>query len=237
MTTPASPDLAAAWDALRSYDYGSPRGALMPIDNAVGQAARDRRSRKVLEHRLTAALETAGPVPAREYICARLALIGSDDCVPAVAKLLVDPALSTASRNVLEVLPSTGAGKALAKAIPRLDAALKIGAINSLGNRREPAVISALVPLLKDSNPDVAAAATAALGTIGDPRAAKALRGFFPSTAGTLRLTAADAILACADQLARAGNLGEARSLCQFIAAATDLPDRFRQAAARANPA
>lgn len=227
MTTPESSDLAAAWDALKSYDYGSPRGALAPIDQAVVASIQDRAARKSLEHRLTAALEAGGSAPAREYICSRLALIGSDHCIPAVAKLLANPALATAARNVLEVLPAAGAGKALTKAITRLDGTFRIGAINSLGNRREPKGVPALTPLLKSADAEIAAAAAAALGTIGDSNAVKALRAFFPSTTGALRLSAADAILACADQLARAGNLSEAGALRQLLAAAPDLPRHF----------
>ncbi len=233
MTTPAAPDLAAAWTALKTYDYGSSRGTLLPIDQAVAEAVRDRPARRPLERQLLACLTAGGSVPAREYICACLALVGSDYCVSAMAKLLGDPALSTAARNVLEVLPTTSAGKALRRSIPRLEDGLKIGVINSLGNRREPTGVSALAALLKDRDSDVVCAAISALGVIGDPKAAKALAGFFAGSRGTLRAAAADAMLVCGGTLARAGKTSEAGTLCQTLIAAQGLPERFPAAASR----
>ncbi|MDW8308845.1 MAG: hypothetical protein RMK20_05675, partial [Verrucomicrobiales bacterium] len=67
----------AAFAALQTYDWGSSRAALLPLDEAVGAAHGSRATREALERRLLDALRRATSVPAREYICCQLALVGS----------------------------------------------------------------------------------------------------------------------------------------------------------------
>ena len=69
------------------------------------------------------------------------------------------------------------AAQALRDALPKLDGALKIGVIGSLGVRRDAASVPALAALLGDADAAIAAAAACALGDIGTPDAAKALTG------------------------------------------------------------
>jgi HEAT repeat protein len=140
----------------------------------------DSPARKQLEQQLTAVLQAGGSTVARDYLCSKLALIGSGQSVPALAAWLDDAPGDTAARDALEALPPPLAAQALCRRLPRLKGLAKVGAVNSLGHLRDAAGAGPLSELLKDAEGEVAAAAAAALGGIGSVQAGEALRDFYP---------------------------------------------------------
>lgn len=226
-----SAPLDAAFSALRTYDQGSSRAALLPLDEAVVAALPDPTARLALEPRLLAALTSGGSVAALEYLCAKLTLIGSAAAVPALAALLDQPALTTAARNALEASPHPEATAALRAQLPRLTGVFLVGVIQSLGVRRDPASVPALAGLLPHENPSVASAAAAALGEIGTPATAQALAAFLPKAPPPLQPALADACLVCAERLVAAYQRPAAQSLYQLLSAPSQ-PQHVQQAAA-----
>lgn len=217
----ATPSPAAATDAafgaLKSYDRGSPRAALLPLDAAVAASLNDASARSALEKRLIAALEEGGSFVRREYICSKLTILGSAASVKALSALLLVPELVTAARNALQAIPGDEPIKALRDALPRVAGASKVGVIQSLGLRRDEQSVPALRKLLGDAAPQVASAAAAALGEIGTVDAAKALQEFQPRAPELLRAAAADACLVCAEKLVAAGRKPEAATLYKLL--------------------
>jgi hypothetical protein len=90
---------------------------------------------------------------------------------------------------------------------------VKIGIINSLGQRRDKGAVGALSGLLGGSDEAVAAAAAAALGQIADSAATQALAGAKDKTSGKVQLVVLDAYLKCADQLVAGGKKAEALAI------------------------
>ncbi len=213
----ADPELETAFAALRNYDWGSSRAALLPLDRAVAAAHASAAARRSLEKRLLDALQTATSVPAREYICAQLAVIGSRRSVPALERLLAEPALNTAARNALEAIPDPQTLKALRRALPRLPQREQIGVITSLGVKRDAAAVSALAKLLETAAAPVAEAAAWALGRIATPAAARALLRWLAQPGASP--AAADSALACAARLLADGRRAEAETLCRGLQA------------------
>jgi HEAT repeat protein len=209
--------LRAAFVVLKSYDQGSDRGALLPIDRAVTASLMERSSQIALESQLLNALRTCRSAVAGDYVCSKLALVGSDASVPALAELLADPQLSTSARNALEAVPGTASSKALRNKLVKVSGAHKVGVINSLGARRDPSSVSLLAPLLRDEHPGVASAATAALGEIGTIKAAQALQDFLARGPQMLRHQVADAALVCAERLIAQGHKNDAQVLYQML--------------------
>ena len=162
MNTPptrvAAAALQQALDALKTYDAGSDRGLLVPLDDAVVAAIQDTADARELESRFIEGLNLPISVPAREYLCGRLALIGSAAAVPSLASLLHDPLLARAAQNALQLIPDADAGKALIAALPGLNGLAKMGAVTVLGTRREAAAVPILADILAGS--DEATAAT-----------------------------------------------------------------------------
>jgi HEAT repeat protein len=204
-----------ALDALRTYERGSPRGLLRPIDQAASEASArdDQAPARLLENRLLLALESARSFVAREYICSQLRLIGSVASVRAMAALLSDVELGTAARNVLEAIPHPAAGKALVASLSSLEGVSLIGAINSLGAIAAPGPERGLARKLRDSNPDVVSAATAALGEIGSAKSAKILRALLGTVPSTQQPQVTDAAWTCSERLRAQGKDPQAKAL------------------------
>jgi len=224
--------LDKAFEALKSYDWGQDRNTLKPIEDAIVASHGDDAARKDLAAKLAAVLPSDAPRAAKDFACRKLSIIGSTDCVPAVAALLTDADLSHMARYALERIPCGCAAKAMRDALGKTSGKTKVGVINSLGARRDAESASALVALLGDSDTQIAGAAAAALGAIGNADAAKALGAFQKKAPETLRLVAADAYLACAEALLAAGKKVEAMAIYKSLAGA-DQPKHVRLAATR----
>jgi len=231
---PASADeaLDKAFEALKTYDWGDDRSVLEAIDKAVPASHDDADARKELETRLAAVLKTDAPQAAKDFVCRKLSLIGSAQSVPALAALLVDEKLSHMARYALERMPCPEAVTAIRDAVPKVRGRRKIGVINSLGVRRDAGSVAMLTGLLGDSDQAIAAAAAAALGSIGNPEAAKALADFQAKAPDALGLAAADAQLVCAEHLLADGKKVDAMMIYKSLAK-PELPKHVRLAAMR----
>lgn len=219
-TAPAedTPALDQAFTALPSYDSGSSRGALMPIDNAVRDGVGNAAAPNKLEQRLAALLLTKMSPVAKEYICSKLGLIGSAESVPALAGMLPDPDLHHIARNALEAMPCPEAVQALRESLPRLRGRQKAGVVSSLGTRRDPLSVPVLGKLLADSDAEIAGAAATALGHIGTIEAVHTLQQFLPNAPDPVRLAVADGCLAGAERLLRDGKKAEAQTMYRALA-------------------
>jgi len=220
-----------AFEALKTYDWGQDRNLLKAIDDAVVASHGNDAARKGLETKLAAVLKTDASRAAKDYVCRKLSLIASADSVPALAALLTDKELSHMSRYALERMPCAEAVKAMRDALPKASGRVKVGVINSLGVRRDAESVSALVALLGNSDQEVAAAAAAALGAVGNADAAKALGDFQKKAPEPLVPAAADAYLACAEQLLADGKKDEARKI--YMALSTSKLKHVKLAAMR----
>lgn len=210
--------LDQAFQALETYDIGADRGTLLALDEAVRRClAGPETARKQMEHRLIVVLRTSASGVAKEYVCGKLGLLGSADSVPALGGLLADAKLGDAARGALEAIPSPEAIQALRQALPKLHGLQKAGAIHSLGKRRDVPSVAAMAGLLEHAEPPVVTAALSALGRIGTLEAARVLRQFQPKAPRGLALDAAEACLACAEQLVRDNQPAEARALYECL--------------------
>lgn len=223
--------LDQAFDALKKYDWGTDPKVLKPIDEAVVTCQGDAAARKELETRLAAVLKTDAPRDAKDYACRKLMLIGTAESVPALAALLTEKDHSHMARYALERIPAPEAARAMRDALPKLSPELKVGAISSLGVRRDAASVSALGALLSDTDGAVAKAAAHALGDIRTAEAAKALSSGKPAAEG-VKLAVTDASLSCAEGLLAGGDKGEALVIYKGLVG-QDLPKHMRLAATR----
>ena len=166
--------------SLKTYDYGTDRNTLKPIDEAVIASYGNTSARKELEGKLVAVLGENVSRDAKDYCCRILRVIGSADCVPTLASLLSDKELSHSVRYALQSIPDPAAGKALREALPKSSGALKVGIIGSLGARRDVEAVAAMAECLTDTDKAIVKAAAHALGAIGTVEASKALTDFAP---------------------------------------------------------
>jgi HEAT repeat protein len=224
--------LSTAWEKLRSYDYGSARGGLQPIDEAVMKCLDDPPAQQQLEQRLLEALAASGAVPAQEYICDKLGLMGTAASVPALARLLERAEAQEAARRALAAMPHPEARQALRRSVRRLSGRAKIGVVHCLGEAGDAASVRLLSRLLADPDLAVAAAAAYALGKQRTASAGKVLRQRLPRSGSPLREAILDACLECAFSLARGKDPTEAEALYRAVLESRP-PKHVREAAER----
>jgi HEAT repeat protein len=225
-------DIATAFEALKTYDWGTDRKTLNPIDDAVIATRGDAAARLALEKRLVAVLGSGASRSAKDYVCRTLKTMGTAESVPALTALLPDKDLSHMARYALERTPAPEAAAALRSALPGLTGALKAGVIGSLGVRRDEASVPVLAGSLSDTDKAVAAAAACALGSIGTPEAAKALRKSAATASQGVKSAVADGCLVCAERLLSDGHKVEAIALYKSLGS-QDQPKHVRLAATR----
>ena len=211
--------LDAPFAALKAYDWGADASALKPIDEAIVATQSDAAARSDIERRLIALLGPDTSRACKEYVCRKLAVIGTAVAVAALAPLLADGDNSHMARFALEPIPGPEAGSALRAALGAVGGKLAIGMLSSLATRRDAAAVPMIASLLGAGGATAVAAATA-LGAIQTPEAIAALAKADPLAGDAVARAIVDARLTCAEGLLRQGKRAEARALYDQLATA-----------------
>ena len=182
--------------------------------------------------RLLAVLKSEASLFDKAKACQRLAVVGDRDAVPVLAALLDTEALAHYARFALEAIPDPAVDDALREAAAKLRGLRRIGAINSIGMRRDAKAVDVLVKFLADGDVALAGAAAGALGRIGTPEAAAALTKTLASAPEALQGVVAEATLVCAERHLVAGNRAGAIAIYDAVRA-TKLPSHLTLAALR----
>ncbi len=199
-------------DKAKTYDYGKSRADLIKIDNMIVEAS-GKPEVKEIEKRLDAFLKTDATYAAKDFVCRKLSITGTEASVPALAPMLTDQRYSDMARYALERIPGATVDKALREALPKAAGKAKTGIINTIGVRGDKEAVGLLSGLISDSNEAVAIAAVAALGRINDPAATETLARAKDKTKGALRTQVLDAYLRCADCHAAKGQKDAASAI------------------------
>lgn len=153
-------------EQLKAYDWGGDRGALVGIDDLIVAAQGDKAKLGAIEQALLEVLPSDVKLPAKEYICRQLALIGTDRCVPVLAGMLCDAELSDCARFALEEIPDASVDEALRAGLEKAEGNPRVGIVNTLGERRDKKAVPALTEIQKSSDKARSGAAKAALRKI-----------------------------------------------------------------------
>src|ERR1700722_5596644 len=109
--------LADAFVALKKYDWGTDPPAPEPIDNATVALRGTSGADPEIESQLLAALKGPLSRDAHDYVCRKLAIVGTADSVPVLAALLEAQATSHMARYALERINVPQAGESLRNAL------------------------------------------------------------------------------------------------------------------------
>jgi len=186
----------------------------------VGEANTSNDNDNDKEKTLIAVLRSDAPSAEKAIACKNLAIDGSSEAVPELAKLLSDPQLSSWARIALEVIPGEDADKALRDAADALDGTLLVGMINSIGVRRDAKAVDSLATHLENEDAEAASAAAVALGRIGNDAATRALRQALATAPANVRSAVAEGCVLCAERLYAAGSLESATEIYDAIRSA-----------------
>ncbi len=174
----------------------------------------------------------SGKPEEKAIACKQLAIRGSKDAVPELAKLLPDEQLSSWSRIALEAITDPAADAALIDATKGMQGRLAVGVINSIGVRRAGAAVDILSKRINDSDPEVASAAAVALGHIGNKKATEMLRQSLASVPPAVRPAVAEGCVLCAERLLADGKNDRAAELYDRVRKA-DVPKQRQLEATR----
>jgi HEAT repeat protein len=193
-------------EKIAADDQGQNRANLIELEDIIRRSQGSPQLLKQIEKRFIKFLRSDATLVGKQFVCRQLSIIGSDQAVPTLAAMLTQPETSDMARYALERIPGTAVDDALRNALDKTEGKVKVGIINSLGERRDEAAAAPLGKLLSDTDKDVAQAAAASLGKIASPAAAAELGNALKQASGIWRTKLADAYLACADKFAASGD-------------------------------
>jgi len=198
---PARAESANPYAAIAKREYGTAQEELAAIDLEIQAAKADQYP--AIEAKLLAVLATPdATMPGKQYVCQALRCVGSDQCIAAVSKLLADEKLTHAARLVLLALNDPAADAALRQALGTTQGNVRVGIINTLGDRKDTAALPALAALLAGNDEPTVRQTLNAIGKIGGTAAADVLE--HATVAAALQDAWASAALRCAASLAGA---------------------------------
>lgn len=175
------------------------------------------------ESDLIGVLKSDSPPGDKAIACKRLAIYGTAEAAPELAKLLSNEQLAAWARIALEAIPGQKVDETLRKATESLNGRLLVGAINSIGVRRDAGAIESITPKLKDKDVEVASAVAVALGRIGNAAATQTLRQAIVTSPESVRSAVAEGCVLCAEKAMKDGNATLAAAIYDDIRKA-DVP-------------
>src|SRR4030043_1580163 len=148
---------AALLEKIKTYDWGQNRAALTEAEDAIKKTYGKKDEMAKMEKSLLSVLELPDATRAgKDFICRQLRVIGTEQSVPVMAKMLTQDEYSDMARYALERIPGSAVEKALRDTLPAASGRAKVGIINSLGQRSDTKAVDALSKLLGDSDEPVA---------------------------------------------------------------------------------
>src|SRR6185436_3273334 len=151
-----------------------------------------------------------GPVWVRTVALRHLSLIGGDETVPAVAKLLRDAELQEEAAFCLERIPGRASNAALMSALPEASDAFKPRILAALGHRRVEEAVNLCAASVESKNMDIAMAGMKAVARIGKKPSVDPKRPNYDSLSAWQKVEYADSALRYADEQVQRGNTGDA---------------------------
>jgi len=207
--SPAQPAGDEAYQALLKREFGTAIKEMEAIEKEI-QGAKPADYPEIEKRLLTVVESSEATMPGKQFACQMLRIVGSSKCVPAMAKLLADDKLSHMARSVLIEMHDPAVEEVLRKALAQTDGKLRIGIINTIGDRKDRSSVRAIAAFLQGDDEATVRSALNAVGKIGTAQAADTLKRFSESRKPAWAQEAwAHAYLRCADEMTAAGEPGQ----------------------------
>jgi HEAT repeat protein len=203
IAAPAS-DLSKLVAEVAKYQSGQSREPLDQVERLIRDSATNRAFRIQIEGALTNLLAPTATYEARRFACMQLAVIGTENSIPALAGMLKRDDSIALACYVLAQLPTREVGEVLRDALLTVAGTNRIPVIDALGTLRDAEAAKSIANLTGHARRPVAEAAIIALGRIANKPALDALAELRRSPAtDTYRLVVESSLIA-ADRVASA---------------------------------
>lgn len=201
-------------DSIRSFEYGQSTQPQRELERFINETNGDPDLRGAIERQILDALVSVETtLAAKTFFCQKLATIGSDASLPVLSTMLLKAETVEMACYALKTNPSSGADRYLREALERIQGKEKVPVIRILGERRDMESVDVLADSLKAGGEEIAPAAAAALGSIGTSGCVALLTQCRKANRGELKFALADALLECAINIVKSGNIDEAAVL------------------------
>jgi HEAT repeat protein len=201
---------------LKTFRYEGNGDAIRDLETMILQLPIGSPLNAKIEKKLIDAMGPSNDI-GRGIICRQLRVIGTDQCIAAVAPMLSDPKQTDAARLVLQGIGSKAATKVMHEALPHATGAVQVGLINSLAKLGYEPLRSDCIRLISSEDPAVAGAAIRALGKLGGVESLQALIQSKNKLNAQLATEVDLALISGADQLVRAGEEKKAKEYFSML--------------------
>jgi len=152
-----------------------------------------------------------------EFLVKQLQLVGKDESVAVLAKLLKDKELCDAACRALLAIKTDKASKTLLEALDAVDKSNKATVIKTIGEFENKDAAKKLLKYTKDTNQDIRLSALFAIANIGDSSAKKTLKKATQSENPYENAKANSFYLLYAKKLAQQSKERQAAKICKYI--------------------
>jgi len=197
-------------EKLSEYEYDVRQAPLYKTDEYLRNVVYFPEELKRYEKHFISFLQSDATLVGKYHICRKLAQMGTDESVPVLGQMLTHEDTSDMARYALESIPSAAADQALLEALKKTTGKIRIGIINTLGQRRSKKAVNNLKQFINNSDNATAVAAVAALGQIATHQAAEVLIQELDASNADLRFWILDTYLKCAHAMADRGENAQA---------------------------
>ena len=230
LATAVAADFQSVINEVKTYEYGDSRETLTTLTDMLRQASED--PAKLAEYEavmLEALSDKETTFAAKQFLCKELSIMGTEQSVDVLYDLLTsnNPKNADIARYALERIPGDEVDAALLKALKKTKGTIKVGVINTVGERGIKDATKPLSKLLENKDAAIAKAAAAALGKMGTDASATALGDALTTTTGETRDVVVDAYLKNADAFLQAGEKNKALAIYESLYVSNEsLPTR-----------
>jgi HEAT repeat protein len=204
-------------ERLREYRFSADRSALDAVAALVADAMGAPAQRRAVADALVSVATSDAAFDARQFACRQLLRVASDPHVPALVRLLHDDMMAHYALMVLDRIPGPAVGAALRAELPKLRGNALAGALDLLGERREPASVAVLADAAHGADPMTARAAVLGLAKLDLSAADAILMREHPRTKGELHRAVCDALALRAQALLSEGKRQEAARMASLL--------------------
>jgi len=217
-------ELSRLLEGISAYEYGQSRKPLVEVSDLLRTMQASKQCSREIERLFLVFLRSDATLASKQFVCHNLSILGSEQSIPTLSAMLIEPETSDMSQYALERIPGLAVNEALRNALHKTAGKARIGIINTLGVRRDNAAVGELNSLLDDVDSEVVRSAITSLGKIGSLDAAWSLDRAKSKLTRDFHRNWGHACLACADKLVADSKTEYGLAICRELYSRHEAP-------------
>ncbi|MCK5172123.1 MAG: ThuA domain-containing protein, partial [Planctomycetes bacterium] len=165
------PDIDRILADLADYKYQDSRATPAEVDGFINLYADNTEMLAYLERKFVGFLSSDATLDSKQFICKKLALIGTKASVKTLGKMLPNQETLDMALMALEQIDDPSVDKLLRKTITATSGSIQAGIANTIGKRQDAGAVGVLAKLVNSGDTQVQTAVLTALGKIATSQA------------------------------------------------------------------